>query len=98
MTTIIYDTFMNINRPISIIGFVGQACFFSRFLVQWIASERKHESTIPVIFWYFSIMGGILVFIYAFLNHDPVIMLGQSCGIFIYIRNMMLMKKKRKEQ
>lgn len=77
-----------------IIGFVGQGIFASRFIVQWIYSEKKGESYIPIIFWYLSIFGGISLLTYAIFRKDPVIILGQSFGIIIYIRNLILIYKK----
>jgi len=79
-----------------IIGFTGQGLFASRFVVQWIYSEKKGESTIPVVFWYLSIFGGIGLLIYAIFRKDPVIITGQLFGIFIYLRNLILIYKKRK--
>ena len=67
------------------IGFIGQGLFASRFIFQWIYSEKKGESTIPVIFWYLSIFGGIGLLIYAIYRKDPVIITGQIFGIFIFI-------------
>ena len=81
-----------------IVGFTGQALFASRFIVQWIYSEKKGESHIPVIFWYLSIFGGIGLLIYAIFRKDPVIILGQSFGIFIYLRNLILIYKKKNEK
>ena len=81
-----------------IIGFVGQGLFASRFIVQWIYSEKNKESTIPVVFWYLSIFGGIGLLTYAIFRKDPVIILGQSFGIFIYLRNLFLIYKKRNEK
>ena len=77
-----------------IIGLLGQAGFFMRFVIQWIASERKGESVVPVLFWYFSIAGGAILFIYALHIHDLVFTLGQGLGLFIYGRNLFLIKKK----
>ena len=71
-----------------IVGFTGQLIFASRFVVQWIYSEKKGRSEIPLIFWYLSILGGIGLLIYAIFRKDPVIIMGQSFGIFIYIRNL----------
>ena len=79
-----------------IIGFVGQGIFASRFVVQWIYSEKKGSSEIPIIFWYLSIFGGIGLLTYAIFRKDPVIILGQSFGIFIYLRNLILIYKKHK--
>ena len=78
-----------------IIGFVGQCLFASRFIVQWIFSEKKGESYIPVIFWYLSIFGGLGLLTYAIFRKDPVIIIGQSFGIFIYVRNLILIYKKK---
>jgi lipid-A-disaccharide synthase-like uncharacterized protein len=80
-------------HPIGILGLVGQACFFSRFLLQWIVSERRGQSTMPVLFWYFSIVGSILVLIYALWKRDPVFVLGQSVGMVVYIRNLALIRR-----
>ena len=79
-----------------IIGFLGQGLFASRFIFQWIYSEKKGESTIPIIFWYLSIFGGIGLLTYAIFRKDPVIIVGQTFGIFIYIRNLVLIYKTNK--
>jgi lipid-A-disaccharide synthase-like uncharacterized protein len=78
-----------------IIGFVGQALFSMRFLLQWVASERKGESVIPTLFWYFSLAGGLTLLAYAIYKQDPVFILGQSAGAFIYIRNLVLIFRKK---
>ena len=78
-----------------IIGFIGQALFSMRFLLQWIASERKGESVIPVLFWYFSLAGGLTLLAYAIHIRDAVFILGQSAGAFIYIRNLVLIFRKK---
>jgi lipid-A-disaccharide synthase-like uncharacterized protein len=75
------------------IGFLGQILFSMRFLVQWIASEKRGESIIPVAFWYFSIGGGLLLFAYAVWRLDPVFIVGQSMGVFIYSRNLYLIHR-----
>ena len=79
-----------------IIGFVGQGLFSARFLIQWVVSEKKRESVIPLPFWYFSLLGGITLFIYAFSKKDLVIMVGQGTGILIYTRNLYLIQRKQK--
>ena len=79
-----------------VIGFVAQGIFFARFLVQWLVSERRGESIVPRAFWYFSLAGGLLLFVYAVYQKDPVFMLGQGCGIVVYVRNLMLIARKRK--
>jgi len=77
------------------LGFVGQLLFGLRFLVQWLASERKGESIIPIYFWYFSLVGSLILLAYAIFRRDPVFILGQSTGLFIYLRNLMLIYRKR---
>jgi lipid-A-disaccharide synthase-like uncharacterized protein len=78
-----------------IIGFIGQALFSMRFLLQWVASERKGESVIPTLFWYFSLAGGLTLLAYAIYKQDPVFILGQSAGALIYIRNLVLIFRKK---
>jgi lipid-A-disaccharide synthase-like uncharacterized protein len=76
-------------------GFAGQVVFALRFIVQWIVSERKKESIVPLSFWYFSIAGGVILLIYAIYKKDPVFMLGQASGLVVYARNLMLIMKKK---
>jgi lipid-A-disaccharide synthase-like uncharacterized protein len=82
------------NRDIWLfIGFLGQAIFGSRFLLQWIASERKKESHIPVQFWYLSIAGSMITTTYAIHIRDPVFIVGQAAGLVIYVRNLVLIHR-----
>jgi len=76
-----------------ILGFLGQVLFSMRFLIQWIYSEKHKKSLIPKAFWYFSLAGGLTLFSYALLRQDPVFIAGQGLGIFIYIRNLMFIRK-----
>lgn len=78
------------------IGFLGQGLFASRFIVQWIYSEKIGESKIPIAFWYLSIFGGLGLLTYAIFRKDPVIIIGQLFGIFIYLRNLILIYKSNK--
>lgn len=80
-----------------ILGFVAQGLFFMRFFIQWISSERKKESHIPVAFWYFSLSGGALLLVYAIKRQDPVFIIGQATGLIIYVRNLMLIAKTKKQ-
>ena len=80
-----------------IVGFAGQTAFFMRFLFQWIASEKRGESFIPIYFWYLSLTGGAILLVYAIHIGDPVFTLGQSCGLMVYIRNIMLIYKNNKK-
>ncbi|HWM27171.1 MAG TPA: lipid-A-disaccharide synthase N-terminal domain-containing protein [Woeseiaceae bacterium] len=75
------------------VGFLGQAFFFSRFLVQWLASEKAGRSVFPMAFWYLSLSGGFLLLVYAVYRKDPVFIIGQSTGAFIYLRNIWLRKR-----
>lgn len=78
------------------IGFFGQSLFFSRWIIQWIASERKAESQMPIAFWYMSLIGGLIVLAYAIHRRDPVFIAGQGIGSFVYLRNLMLIYQNRK--
>ena len=75
------------------IGFLGQGLFTMRFFVQWLASEKARKSVIPKAFWYFSLAGGITLFSYALYRQDPVFIIGQGTGLFIYLRNLYFILK-----
>lgn len=75
------------------IGLFGQSLFFMRFLFQWIASEKAGKSIIPHVFWYFSIGGSLILLSYAIWRQDPVFIIGQSTGLFIYFRNIALIRR-----
>jgi len=77
-----------------VFGLAGQSLFMMRFIVQWIHSERHQQSLIPVSFWYFSLVGGLIVLAYGFHRADPVIILGQLPGTVVYARNLMLISRK----
>ena len=62
------------------VGFLAQLMFSMRFIVQWIASERARRSIVPETFWYFSMIGGAMLFAYAIYRLDPVFMLGQGAS------------------
>jgi len=78
-----------------VIGFLGQALFSGRFLVQWIASERVGRSVIPMAFWLFSVGGGVTLLAYAIYRLDPVFIAGQAGGLLIYARNIALVRRER---
>lgn len=84
---------MGANELWLAIGFIGQAMFGSRFLIQWLASESRGRSVIPISFWYLSLAGSSILLIYAIRQLDPVFILGQSTGSFIYLRNLWLIRK-----
>ena len=81
-----------------LIGLLGQLMFTARFLVQWIASERAGRSVIPISFWFFSLGGGFILLGYAIYRQDPVFILGQALGTFIYMRNLMLIARERADR
>jgi lipid-A-disaccharide synthase-like uncharacterized protein len=87
------DVLSRAKSPLAMLGFAGQAVFFMRFLVQWIASERRGQSVIPLAFWYISIAGSFMLLAYGILDRDPVIIVGQSTGTLIYLRNLQLIKR-----
>jgi lipid-A-disaccharide synthase-like uncharacterized protein len=76
-------------------GFVGQAMFTMRFVVQWIASEKRKESVIPVAFWYFSLGGGLILLAYAIRQMDPVFIAAYLLNPIIYFRNLYFIYKKK---
>jgi len=75
-----------------VIGFIEQGLFSARFLVQWIASERRRRSIVPQAFWYFSGAGGALLLAYAIHRRDPVFIVGQGAGLVVYLRNLQLLR------
>lgn len=81
-----------------LIGLAGQGLFFMRFIIQWIVSERRKESVIPVQFWYWSIGGSFVLLFYAVHQRDPVFILGQSLGSVIYVRNLVLIGRQNAQR
>ena len=77
------------------VGLFGQLLFSARFLVQWLASERAGRSIMPTAFWYFSLGGSVILLTYAIHRLDPVFILGQTGGFFIYTRNLYFIKRER---
>jgi lipid-A-disaccharide synthase-like uncharacterized protein len=84
-----------IQQPLIIFGFAAQFIFFMRFVVQWLASERRGESHVPIAFWYLSLVGGLMTLVYAILRKDIVFATAMALSSFIYIRNLMLIYAKR---
>ena len=75
------------------LGVVAHIIFTFRFIYQWLYSERKKESTLPLGFWLLSLAGASLILTYAIFRKDPVLLAGHGFGLIIYIRNLMLLKK-----
>lgn len=88
---------MNLSRETLwlVIGFGGQVAFTGRFVLQWLYSEYKKRSVIPVSFWYLSIIGSTLLFAYAIYRQDPVFIVGQAFGSIVYLRNLQLIARSR---
>ena len=87
--------FLDLNWGL-LLGYVGQSLFGMRFVVQWLASERVGRSVMPVAFWFFSIGGGVLLLAYALYKRDPVFIIGQGLGLFVYLRNLYFVFRERK--
>ncbi|MGH8467770.1 MAG: lipid-A-disaccharide synthase N-terminal domain-containing protein [Gammaproteobacteria bacterium] len=79
-----------------IVGFTSQALFGTRFLIQWLTSERAKRSVIPAAFWYFSVAGSLVLLCYSLHKLDPVFIVGQIAGLFIYVRNLYLLHRVKK--
>jgi lipid-A-disaccharide synthase-like uncharacterized protein len=88
-TTVVYAWFL--------VGFLGQALFTSRFLVQWFKSEIVGKSVIPVAFWWFSVSGGLVMLAYSIYRLDPVYIAGQAGGLAVYTRNLVLVYRERRQ-
>ena len=95
LSNYLYDVFVAKFDIWLAFGLVAQLLFAARFLVQWIASERAGKSVVPMAFWFFSIGGGLMTFIYGIVKREPVIILGQFLSNIIYVRNVMLIWKNR---
>ena len=79
-----------------VLGLVGQLLFAMRFVIQWICSEKRKESYVPIVFWYFSLSGGLILLMYSIYRKDIVFILGQSAGLIIYVRNLVLIHQKKR--
>lgn len=90
--------FSSVWEPWIVVGFAGQFVFFMRFIVQWIASEKKQDIVIPVSFWYLSIAGTLIILVYAIHIRDIVFTTAQVASLFIYARNLMFLWRKKKPQ
>jgi lipid-A-disaccharide synthase-like uncharacterized protein len=91
----LYNVFLRDFSWLVVVGYFGQLLFTMRFVVQWVATERARKSVFPVAFWFFSIGGGVLLFAYALAKRDPVFILGQGFGVFVYARNLYFVYRER---
>lgn len=96
LTQWLHDVFVAQWDGWIILGFIAQACFTMRFVVQWLASEKAKKSVMPVAFWFFSLFGGALLLIYAIQRKDPVFIAGQALGLIVYVRNLWLIANEKK--
>jgi lipid-A-disaccharide synthase-like uncharacterized protein len=79
-----------------VFGLLGNVAFGSRFLVQWIASERAGESVVPLVFWHLSIAGSLILLVYAVHVESPVFTIAYLPNSFVYFRNITLVKRKER--
>ena len=79
-------------------GTIGQLVFFSRWIIQWLYSEKSKTSVIPVAFWWCSLLGGVITLIYAHHIGSFPFMLAQGIGIIVYSRNLLLIYKRQNEK
>ena len=85
----------NLDIWFFLLGLPAQLAFFSRFLVQWIVSERRGASVVPLAFWYLSVSGGLALLIYGIIRAEPVLIIGNLMGSIVYVRNLMLIHRKK---
>jgi len=79
-----------------IVGLTGQMVFGARFVLQWLVSEYKKRSHVPIAFWYISVVGSLILLSYSIHRRDLVFMLGLSLNTLIYVRNLHLIYKHAK--
>ncbi|WP_405198891.1 lipid-A-disaccharide synthase N-terminal domain-containing protein [Christiangramia sp. LLG6405-1] len=97
----VYDRaklFQNDNIPLwlLLLGIIAQVIFTLRFVYQWFYSEKRKVSSLPLGFWFLSLFGSLMILIYAIFRKDPVLLLGHSLGIFLYVRNILILKTESK--
>jgi lipid-A-disaccharide synthase-like uncharacterized protein len=85
-----------ISTSLLLWGIAGQFVFTFRFVYQWWYSEKRHQSLLPIGFWAISITGSAMVLSYAIVRRDPVLFVGQSFGLFVYSRNVLLWLRQRR--
>ena len=88
----------NPEQLMIVVGFAGQGLFAMRFIIQWLSSEKEAKSVIPIAFWYYSIGGGAVLFLYAIWRQDPVIICGQGLGLFISLCNLYFIRRDTGEE
>lgn len=92
-----WEVLLNVSSPIGFvwvtIGLIGQVLFTGRMLVQWLVSERNRRSTVPIAFWWMSLIGATMLLVYFIWRREPIGVLGQATGWFIYVRNLWMIAR-----
>lgn len=78
-------------------GLLGQVVFFMRWIIQWVATERRRESHVPEMFWWFSLVGAVMLLGYFIMKRELVGVLGQAVGWTVYARNLYLIRVRRRD-
>jgi lipid-A-disaccharide synthase-like uncharacterized protein len=94
LTNLVNWVLHELQRPLVLFGFAAQFVFFLRFVVQWFESERRGRSHIPIAFWYLSMLGGLMILVYAILERNLVFTCASLLSLVIYIRNLMLIYRR----
>jgi lipid-A-disaccharide synthase-like uncharacterized protein len=97
ISAIFYEAFVAKFDFWLLFGIVAQLFFAGRFIVQWISSERAGKSVVPFAFWIFSMGGGLMTLVYGIIKREPVIIFGQGLATIIYVRNIVLIQRERRQ-
>jgi lipid-A-disaccharide synthase-like uncharacterized protein len=97
ISAIFYEAFVAKFDFWLLFGIVAQLFFAGRFIVQWISSERAGKSVVPFAFWIFSMGGGLMTLVYGIVKREPVIIFGQGLATIIYVRNIVLIQRERRQ-
>ncbi len=97
-----WEILLNVSGPAGFawvaIGLLGQVLFTGRMLVQWLVSERHRRSVVPTAFWWMSLSGATMLLVYFVWRKEPIGVLGQATGWFIYVRNLWMIHRGTPEQ
>lgn len=95
------EVFLNVSSPMGLVwvllGFFGQVLFTGRMIVQWFVSQKHKKSVVPPIFWWMSLLGSTMLLIYFLWRMDPIGVLGQAFGWFVYVHNLWLIHREHKQ-
>lgn len=94
-----FEVLLNVSSPAGFawvaLGFLGQLLFTGRMLVQWLVSEREKRSVVPLAFWWMSLIGATMLLVYFVWRKEPIGVLGQATGWFVYVRNLWMIHRQR---